>query len=335
MNRTLILLVLVLALGGLTYWIVTANRDQPVTTVVGADREFSVDSSLVGKIFIADRYGNTTTLARGADHWVYNDEYRARPDAVDNLLQAVHRIEMQYKPANAAVPGMVESLATEGLKVEIYDRDGALLKTYYVGGATPDERGTYFLLDGYEQPYVVGIPGWEGNVRFRYNLRGDDWRDRTVFRAKVEDIATVTVEYPKQQNQSFRLSRRGRDYTVTPFYELTPKINRPLKAGIGEAYLVNFGRVQLTNFANRNDNRDSITQQIPFARITLTTTDDEVQSAALYPIYRDTYTDAKTGNQIVPNSVQAYYAETGTGDFVLVQDAVFRKILWGYDFFFE
>ena len=322
-------------LGGVVYYLVRPTSEAPATTVVGADREFSVDSNLVGKVFIADRYGNTSTLERRRGGWIYNGEYPARPDAIDNLLQAIHRVEMQYKPPNAAVPAMVESLSSEGLKVELYDRQGAPLKTYYVGGATPDERGTYFLLEGFEQPYVVGIPGWEGNVRFRYNLLGDNWRDRAVFRTSVEDIATVTVEYPKQQNSSFRLSRRGRDYTITPFYELTPRINRPLKPGIGETYLVNFQEMLATDFANRNSNRDSITQQIPFVNIVLTTTEGDVQSATLFPIYRDAFVDEKTGELVTPNSVQGYYALTGNGDFMVVQDAVFRKVLWAYDFFFQ
>jgi hypothetical protein len=334
MRRTLFLAIIVLVLGGVTYFLLRSEQQGPVSTVVGADREFRVDSSQVGRIFIADRYGNTTNLQRTRTGWTYNGDNRARPDAVENLLQAVHRIEMQFKPPNAAVPAMVESLATEGLKVELYDRQGALLKTYYVGGSTPDERGTYFLLEGYEQPYVVGIPGWEGNVRFRYNLLGDDWRDRAVFRAGVDNIATVTVEYPKQQNRSFRLSRRGRDYTITPFYELTPRINRPLKPGIGESYLVNFRELLATDFANQNRNRDSIVQQIPFANITLTTNAGEVQSVTLFPIYRDAYVDEKTGNLVTPESVQGYYALTGKGDFMVVQDLVFRKILWSYDFFF-
>ncbi|MCB9291126.1 MAG: hypothetical protein H6560_27725 [Lewinellaceae bacterium] len=49
---------------------------------------------------------------------------------------------------------MVESLATEGMKVELYDKDGGLLKAYYVGGSTSDERGTYMIMEGAEQPYV-------------------------------------------------------------------------------------------------------------------------------------------------------------------------------------
>ena len=64
---------------------------------------------------------------------------------------------------------MVKSLASEGIKVELYDRKGEKIKAYYVGGATPDERGTYMIMENAEEPYVAHIPSWEGNLRFRFN----------------------------------------------------------------------------------------------------------------------------------------------------------------------
>ena len=97
---------------------------------------------------------------------------------------------------------MVSNLATEGIKVEIYDRQDELIKTYYVGGAPPDERGTYMMLEGFEQPYVAHIPGWDGNLRFRYNLVGDEWRSRILFPGELEEIESVSIAYPRQRSKS-------------------------------------------------------------------------------------------------------------------------------------
>lgn len=334
MNRTLILFLTLVVLGAGAYFLLGENKEGPVSSVVGADRNFSVDQELVHKIFLADRNGNRTTLTRQSGSWLYNDKYLAREDAVTNLLTVIDQIRMRRKPTEAAVPHMVEDLATRGIKVELYGEDDDLLKAYYIGGATNDERGTYIILEGAEQPYIAEIPGWEGNLRFRYNLTGDDWRDRTVFRLEPENITSVSLEYPKQQNKSFRI-----DYTdepkIEPYYELTPTIQQPVKIGRLQAYRNNFAEIIASGYNNLSRDRGTITQQIPFAKITVTTKNGETQSLELYPIYGQPFEDPKTGITIQPTEVSAYNGLTHRDDFMILQNAMVAKILWAYSFFYE
>jgi hypothetical protein len=57
-----------------------------------------------------------------------------------------------------------------------------------VGGITADEKGTIMLMEGSEKPYVVHIPSFVGQVRVRYLLGDDNWRDRAIFSEKPEKI---------------------------------------------------------------------------------------------------------------------------------------------------
>lgn len=334
MNRTLILLFAVIILGSGAYYLTTQKEEGPVTTVVGSDREFSVDRELVHKIFIADRNGNRTTLERGAEGWIYDKKHPVRPDAIEILLQTIDQIRMRFKPTEAAVPHMVETLATQGLKVEIYGKENELLKSYYIGGATNDERGTYIILDGAEQPYVADVPSWEGNLRFRYNMRGDDWRDRTVLKAKAEEIVSASVEYPKQQNSSFRLIA-GDEMEVKPYYPLTPQIQAPVQAGRVDAFIHNFASLVASSFDNFNDDFESITSQVPFAVITVEKKDGSVQSLQLFPIYPETGIDAKTGTVLEPTDVYSYHGLTQDNDLMIMQNQMIKKVLWAYDHFYR
>lgn len=334
MNRTLILFLSLIILGTGAYFLLGDDKDGPVTSVVGADRDFSVDREEVYKVFIADRNGNRTTLTRTPEGWRYNEKYVAREDAIENLLTVIDRIRMRFKPTEAALPNMIETLATQGIKVEIYGKNDDLLKSYYIGGATNDERGTYIILEGAEQPYVAEIPSWEGNLRFRYNLTGDDWRDRTVFRLQPSDITQISVEYPKQQNKSFKIDYTG-EPSLEPFYPLTPKIQSALRPGTLDAYRNNFEKIISSGYNNLNSKRDEITQQIPFATISVTTKSGEIQSLQLFPIYNDPFVDPKTGVTIQPTEVSAYNGLTHRDDFMILQNPMVSKILWAYDFFYQ
>lgn len=335
MQRTLILLVILLVLGGISAWYLLEGPDDK-TTLAGWDRDFAVrDTAQIYRIFLADRSGDRTTLERQGDHWVYNGRWRARPNAMDNLLDAVRRIEMKYKPPTAMVPNMVRDLAANGIKVELYDRRNQLIKAYYVGGGTADELGAYVIREKAEQPYVAHIPGWTGNLRYRYDLHGEEWRDKTVFSLPLEQIQSVTVDYPKQRNKSFRVERSGNRYQVTPLYPATPAIDHPYRKGSAEQFLAGFEQLGAEAFENQNPRRDSVRQLVPFAVVTVTDRGGAEQAARFFPIFRQPVLDPTTGRVLSTDVAERYFADLNTGDFMLVQNRVFKKIFWAYDFFFE
>jgi len=338
MKRTLILLLAFLLLGGGVYWYLNQEEDDK-TTLAGADREFATNIEQVHKIFIADRRGEVTTLVRAEGHWIYNGKYKARESVMGPLIEAIERVRIKYKPPQAAVKNMVSTLATQGIKVELYDKSEDLIKTYYVGGSTSDERGTFMIMEGAEQPYVVEIPAWDGNLSVRFKRKGDEWRSKLLFEEEVENIQSISVEYPKQRQKSFVIEHEsGEAYRVTPFYDVTPIINRPVKEGIGEAYLVNFDKLSAEAFRNNHPDRDSILQQIPFSIITLATKSADTTRVALYPILPESVVsqDVKSGEFYANNpSIERYFVDLNGEDFLLAQNRVLRKILWAYPAFFE
>jgi hypothetical protein len=332
-----VLMGLFLVSGIVVYWVLKNGTEKQNTTLFGWDRKFKVENTdEIYKIFIAKRTGETVDLTKKGNTWMYNNQYEALPNAMENLMRAFREMEIKYKPADAAVPTMISDLAAQGIKVELYDKKNKRLKAFYVGGAPPDERGTYMIMEDSNQPYVVHLPTWEGNLRFRFNLTGDQWRDKTVFRETVEDIKTLTVEYPKQQNESFKLTRLGNKFEVAPFYDFTPKITASAAQGLIEAYLVKFKKVGAEAFENDNPRRDSILQTLPFCIISMEKTNGEKKVVQFFPIETtSTFFDPKTNRESEMPYVERYFADVSDKGFMLVQHIVFSKLFWGYSFFFE
>jgi hypothetical protein len=340
MKRTLILLVAFLLLGGSVFWYMSGDDKRNKMTLTGSDRDFAVkDMSQLHKIFIADRKGERTTLVRNDEAgWNVNDQGTANPHVMEPLLEAIRNVRIKYKPSDNALKNMVNVLATQGYKVELYDKENNLLKAYYIGGSTADERGTYIILDGAEQPYVAEIPGFSGNISVRFSRFGDEWRDKTLFSEKVEDIKYLSVENPKQKNQSFILEAEGSGYNIKPFYDITPEIQRPAKEGSIEAYLVKFKSVGAEAFRNEHSGQDSILQTIPFCNVTLVNTDKDTTRAVFYPIRKEKTTtqDRKTGEYVTTGGyVDRYFVLRNQQDFMLAQHIVMQKIFWGYGSFYQ
>ena len=338
MKNILLLFVAFLILGAGTYWLLENNKKTGNASILPAERDFAVKNVAdIGKIFLVDRSNNQTVLERIGDseEWTFNKKYKARANAMENLLRAIREIEVRYQPAEAALDNIIRSISSKGIKVEIYDKKGKKMKAYYIGGAPSSELGTFAIIDGAEQPYVIHIPTFSGNVRFRYNLKGDDWRDRHIFDTRPEDIQEVTVEYPKQKNKSYRIIKKAKGYDVLPFFDISPtQTGQPDLKKI-ENYLSFLPQKQFMGFENRFSQKDVIEKNLPFCKIKLKTTDGKEQSLTVWPQWDSPAIDPKSGKELGKPNVTRYFARVNGKDFVSLTHSVVGDFFGAYDNFFK
>ncbi len=272
--------------------------------------------------------------------WSLNGRFLANLNVMQTFLETVQKINVRYVPPHAAVPGMLQNLAAEGIRVDLFLSGGAR-KTYYIGGVTPDDRGTYAAMDGSDQPYVVHLPFFEGHLRSRYTTELDAWRDRTLFHFAPEDIESIAVEYPQYQMESFRLEKKAvGQYEVGPFYPTQPRFSKDLTKGKAEAYLLGFEKLIGEAVVNSEPKKDSIlSRSVPFAKITVKTAKMGEQKATFYPLWpidRD-------GNAVPPANTNPFFGQVEryhvlmepSGDFCLAQHVVFGKTFARHGWFFQ
>ncbi len=331
-KQNLFLLILLFVFGSATAWyLATGGSDKSSDSW---ERAFGTpDIGKVHKIFIADRLGHETTLERSGKGWLYQGKYPANPHVMKELLNTIQHLDIYYLPAHAAVPTMVNDLATRGIKVELYDKAGKNIKTYYLGSPTADGVGTYAIMANSEKPYVVYNPSIRGSVVGLFMLRGDDWRDKTVFKEKPEKIDYVSIEYPRQQNQSFILEKKDEgQYEIQPFYKFTPRIEKTPNRSVVEHYLQGFRQIGAESYENalKKEKRDSILSSLPFAIITVRNEEGKETRLRLFPI-ETKVTPQPDGTTAV---VERYHVDRNGEDLLLMQHNLLKKILWGYPSFF-
>ena len=67
------------------------------------DNKFEIkDTSLITKIYLADRNGNTITLSKNNKTWIINDKFPVRKDAISTLLSTANKIRIK-KPVSKSV----------------------------------------------------------------------------------------------------------------------------------------------------------------------------------------------------------------------------------------
>jgi hypothetical protein len=343
MKRTLILLILFLVLGAGAFYLMK-NQDTSSTTSWNEAGDFAVENvDDIYKIFIADKQNYRVLLERKNGYWTYNEKFKAKKTQIDDLLNTIKGVRMKYTTPRGAEDNMRKNLAIAGVKVEIYDKNDNKMKVYYVGGSTANSLGTYYIMDGATEPFVMHIPGFQGLLKGKFMKQDDDWKDLMMFGEQVEDIQSVIVDYPKQKSKSFKIERTGAgEYDVKPFYEATPKIEKTVLNAAVEKYLTGFSVMMAEAFENKNVLRDSIVTTLPFVSISVTDKKGVTKVGRLFPLPQlDQYGNPLLNTGVGMNgkqSIYRYFADYKDeyGDsFRLVQHRNFERLFWSYDYFFS
>jgi len=345
-NRYILLTVILLALVALALWL---TRSSSTFRRAGSDFQLD-DSSTVTRIFMADKNNNTVTLIRKAPGiWTVNDRYPAQVQSINLLLKTMVEIEMQQPVARAAHDNIIRDLAVNSVKVEIYQMvyrirlfgvrwfpHEKLTKVYYVGGATQNNLGSFMLMEGSSEPYIVFLPGFRGFVSPRYSPIEKYWRDYNILRKTIAEIASVKVEVPSAPGLSYEVRKAARnsfsmvslaDGKEIPDFDTLKVLN----------FLSGFRNLNFEAVLNDMDQvkKDSILSSPPFVIITLTDTNDVATTIKTFHKQGPEGQTDPLGNPL-PYDLDRLYALVNDGrDFTLIQYFMFDKVLRPKTFFLK
>lgn len=204
-NKSLLFLFVLLA--GITIFFIYRTK---YSTIKEELKDFAVkDTAEITKIYLADKEGRSITLTRGADkEWKLNDKFSPRRSNVLNLLEVIYKIDVRTKVAKSAYNTIIKSLASNGIKCEIYlNGKDKPEKVYYIGGQTEDALGTFMIIENSNSPFITNIPGFNGYLTPRYSTDETSWRDPSLFTYHPEEISSVKLEYANFPANSFLIEQ--------------------------------------------------------------------------------------------------------------------------------
>ncbi|HUR29836.1 MAG TPA: hypothetical protein VMZ69_00320 [Saprospiraceae bacterium] len=325
MNRNIILIVILVLVSGIAFYIWKTKKD-PSTNFERTESNFQIeDVNSIARIIITNKEGVRSDLKREGDHWTINDEHRVRQTNIDHLLKGIQRQKLEHIPTRAASEGVISSMAVNGIHVEIFDNAGNKMLGYYVGGVTPDELGTFFLKEGSNQPYSLADPGWDGSMRVRYALRPVDWRDVRFWIEDNEKIDTLKVNYPKEHQHSFIISKNGSNYDVRPLFSTTVRKENVNTTKV-ESYFTSLSKLACVNYLSDSPEKDSILQSVPFMEMEMIYPEKKS-----YLRFFSKPSPRAEGSTAIPS----YFIDYSGKDFMIAQHEVVKGAFRSYESFFD
>jgi len=330
MNRNTKILAAVLLVLVLSYWLISKR---PLRTSNRAVGDFSIeDTSLVSKIFMANKSGKKVLLERNANNtWMVNGKILADEVKIKLLLSTLHDMQIQKPIPSSMHNTAMGILASRGIKTEIYQGD-KLLKTIYVGSETPEQTGTFMLLEGDDEVYSIHIPGFIGYLTPRFFMTEIKWRNKLIFDVAPENIAEVQISYPKNEKESFTFLKE-------PFTKQSTILNYNgdlVRADTLKIKMLLYSFTQKYAEGFYDDStftkteRDSVLSLVPYCTIRVKQTNGMEQNIALYSKLvgektKDRYDE--NGKELVIDPEKYYAKLTDIEQMASVQDYVFRRIL--------
>lgn len=334
MKRNLIYFIILVALGIAAYFFVI---NKPWGTLNTDETAFAVDdTAAIGKIFIADMQGKKVILERQKNFWIVNGKFPVRNDYMEMLLSTIKRVTINYPVPETAMNMVVKEMASHNKKVEIYDRNGKLMKSYIVGGPSLDALGTFMLMEKAKTPYVTAIPGFQGVLDTRYVTDEQVIRSLTIYNFKLNEIKEVSVTYTEQPDSSFTISVFGPDSFQLKNSKGEIHAESTVNKDRLHSYLNLFRFINAEAFVNDLPKKDTILGTKPFCIVTLTDRDTQQHITTCYhmPLQRDSPMQYDVKGNPLKYDDERYFATINNGqDFVIVQKFQFGKLFKSGNYF--
>ena len=104
-------------------------------------------------------------------------------------------MRIKHPIARSALENIIKRMSIQNTKVDIF-QNNKQVKTIYIGGETADQLGTFMMIEGAKEPYVVYIPGFNGYLSSRFSCQEHLWRDKKIFHKKIK-TAKYSLSEPK------------------------------------------------------------------------------------------------------------------------------------------
>lgn len=344
-KKNILIIFIILILGGIAVYLYITRSN---ATFSNKYNDFAIaDTGSITKIFMADKNNNTVLLTKnGIGDWTLNKTYKARISGVNMLLETFSKLVTKYPVPKKAHNGVISRLAARSVKVEIYQMvyrvdvlgiklfpHEKLTKTYFVGDATPDNMGTFLLMEGADVPFVVQLLGLRGFIASRYSTQEKDWRDHTVFRARLNDISRIEVNIPAEPQNSYLITNENDEVRLWKNDGSEPVTHFDTLKVLN--YMTAFNDLRYEALLNDIDPHriDSISNSAPWFIISLIDTKGDTTVMKTFFKPNDSKQFDMYGKLYTVDIDRAYALVNDGRDFVLIQYFVFDKILKPLSFF--
>lgn len=131
----------------------------------------------------------SNVLEKQNGEWLVNDSFKLDPSMQEVLMALLQRISIQREVTGDEKERIKQQVLDSGIQVKMYGEQG-LINEFTAGGDIKSVS-SYFVKDG--NVYLMQLPGYQSYVAGIFEVKANDWRDRTLFNGTWQDMTSLTI----------------------------------------------------------------------------------------------------------------------------------------------
>ena len=155
--------------------------------------------------------GKRLNLEKKGENWLINGKSEARKSGMLFILRILKEIKIK-SPVSAELFGSeITSKNVIPVKVKVYEKK-RLLKSFLVYKTGSNAYGNIMKIKESSKPFIVYVPGYEGDIGSGFTLNELFWQPYTVFNLLPSEISSVNLENFSDTASSFSIINRNHHY---------------------------------------------------------------------------------------------------------------------------
>jgi len=170
----------------------------------------SVPGEEITKIEFSES-GKRLILEKKGDSWLINGKSEARKSGVLFILRILKEIKIKSPVSPELFESEITGKNVIPVKVKVYGKR-RLLKVFFVYKTRSNSYGNIMKIKEASKPFIVSVPGYEGDIGSGFTLNELFWQPYTIFNLLPSEIASVNLENVADTASSFSIINKDHHY---------------------------------------------------------------------------------------------------------------------------
>ena len=214
--------------------------------------------------------GERLILENKDNNWFLNENIETRKSGINFIIRILQDVEIKSPVSAELFEKEVSVYETEPVKVRVFEKK-KLLKTFLVYKTRSNIYGNIMKMKESSKPFIVYVPGFEGDIGSAFTLDELFWQPYTIFNLLPSEIASVYFENLSDTNTSFAIFNKNHEFTLS---DLT-RVLEGWDTSLVTRYLSYFARIPFESWALEltAEEKEKVKSQTPIFRIAVNSTD--------------------------------------------------------------
>jgi hypothetical protein len=223
--------------------------------------------------------GRKLVLEQKGGKWLINGKIEARKNGILFILRVLREIKIMSPVSPELFKSDISDKGIEPVKIKVFE-NRKLIRSLMVYKTSSNSYGNIMKIRERSKPFIVYIPGYDGDIGSAFTLDELFWQPYTVFNLLPSEIASVSFENLSDTSSSFIIKCVNHDFTFLSG-------NKPLTgwdSALVKRYLSYFAWIPFEKWelGMKEEEKKLIESQAPLYRITVITSDGRKMVLSLW-----------------------------------------------------